>query len=165
MEVRPVRGREWDVLAWLWQCFRHDLAPIVSGLPYADGRYQVRGLAKVRSSEVAAYIAWRPHPNTGEASPIGFALVDGLTTDRQSLAALWVAPAVRREGVGRRLALDVLGRHGGPWAVAFQHDNEVAGPFWRRVADEAFGPSAWREEEEPVHGRPAAPPDHWIRTT
>jgi predicted acetyltransferase len=91
-------------------------------------------------------------------------MVDGLIGDRRSLAAMWVAPVVRREGVGRRLALDVLHRHDGPWAVAFQHDNRVAAEFWRRIADEAFGAGAWREEEEPVPGRPGAPPDHWIRT-
>jgi GNAT superfamily N-acetyltransferase len=165
MEVRPVGNGEWEILAWLWQCFRNDLAMIVSGLPYADGRYQARGLPRGPSPDVAGYLAWRPHPNTAVAAPIGFAVVDGLTADRRSLAALWVAPVVRREGVGRRLALDALRRHDGPWAVTFQHDNRPAGAFWRRIADEAFGPSAWREDQEPVPGRPAAPPDHWIRTT
>ena len=32
------------IVAWLWQAFRHDLAPIVNGLPYADGRYQAAPL-------------------------------------------------------------------------------------------------------------------------
>ncbi len=164
IDVRPVGDDEWEVVAWLWQCFRHDLAIIVSGLPYADGRYQTRGLPSRPSADVAGYLAWRPHPNTGQAAPIGFALVDGLTGDRRSLAALWVAPVVRREGVGRRLALDVIGRHPGPWAVAFQHDNVEAGEFWRRVADKAFGCDAWREEERRVPGVPSAPPDHWIAT-
>lgn len=164
IDVRPVGDDEWEVVAWLWQCFRHDLAIIVSGLPYADGRYQTRGLPSRPSADVAGYLAWRPHPNTGQAAPIGFALVDGLTGDRRSLAALWVAPVVRREGVGRRLALDVIGRHPGPWAVAFQHDNVEAGEFWRRVADKAFGCDAWHEEERRVPGVPSAPPDHWIAT-
>jgi GNAT superfamily N-acetyltransferase len=164
-EIRPVDDHEWDILAWLWQCFRHDLATIVSGLPYPDGRYQARRLPQRPTPEVAAYLAWRPHPNTSEVAPIGFAIVEGLTAGRRSLAALWVAPVVRREGVGRKLALDVIRRHEGPWAVAFQHDNGPAGEFWRCVADEAFGPSAWREEEEPVVDRPTAAPDHWIRTT
>lgn len=79
MEIRPARDTDWDVIAWLWQCFRHDLAGVVSGLPYADGRYQTRGLPDGSSSGVASYLAWRPHPNTGETAPIGFAVVDGLT--------------------------------------------------------------------------------------
>lgn len=163
-DVRPVRDDEWGVVAWLWQCFRHDLAPIVSGLPYADGRYQTRGLPEHESDDVAGYLAWRAHPKNGEPAPVGFALVDGLTGARRSLAAMWVAPVVRREGLGRRLALDVIGRHVGPWSVAFQHDNVEAGRFWRRVADEAFGRGAWREEERRVPEVPGAPPDHWIET-
>jgi len=164
IDFRPVGDDEWEVVAWLWQCFKHDLALIVSGLPYADGRYQTRGLPSCSSADVAGYLAWRPHPNTGQGAPIGFVLVDGLTGDRRSLAALWVAPVVRREGVGRRLALNVFGRHHGPWSVAFQHDNVQAGDFWRRVADEAFGRDGWSEEERQVPGVHSAPLDHWIKT-
>lgn len=164
MDVRLVSDGEWEVVAWLWQCFRHDLATVVSGLPYADGRYQTRGLPDRSSPDVAGYLAWRPHPKTGEAAPIGFALVDGLTKHRRSLAALWVAPVVRREGVGRQLALDVIARHPGHWSVAFQHDNVQAGKFWRQVADQAFGNGSWHESRKPVPDVPGAPPDHWIET-
>lgn len=163
--VRPVAEDQWQIVAWLWQCFRHDLAPIVSGLPYADGRYQTRELETYPAPDRAGYLAWRPHPRTGEDAPVGFALVDGLTGERRSLAALWVAPAVRRDGVGMRLALDVIGRHPGAWTVAFQHDNHQAGAFWRRVADAAFGAGRWREDTRPVPGLPEAPRDHWIETT
>ena len=151
-------------MGWLWQCFRHDLALTVSGLPYADGRYQARRLAAYPAPDRAGYLAWRPHPNTGEDAPIGFALVDGLGGERRSLDALWVAPVVRREGVGMRLALDVFARHRGPWSVAFQHDNDRAAAFWRRAADAAFGPGRWREDIRAVPGRPGVPPDHWIET-
>ena len=144
--------------------FRHDLATIVSGLPYADGRYQTRGLPDGTSLDVAGYLAWNPHPKTGERAPVGFAIVDGLTRHRRSLAALWVAPVVRRYGVGRQLALHVISRHPGPWSVAFQHENVQAGKFWRRVADEAFGDGSWQESQKPVPGVPTAPSDHWIET-
>ena len=40
LSIRPVTDDQWPIVAWLWQAFRHDLAPIVRGLPYADGRYQ-----------------------------------------------------------------------------------------------------------------------------
>lgn len=164
LDVRPVGDRDWEVVAWLWQCFRHDLAETVSALPYSDGRYQTGGLPERPSPDVAGYLAWRAHPKTGEAAPIGFAVVDGLTQQRRSLTALWVAPVVRRGGVARRLTLDVIARHREPWSVAFQHDNVAAGEFWRRLADEAFGPTGWREVRRPVPGVPDAPPDHWIET-
>jgi GNAT superfamily N-acetyltransferase len=162
--VRPVGVDQWGIVAWLWQCFRQDLALMVSGLPYADGRYQAGELAAFPTPDGAGYLAWRPHPNTGEEAPIGFALVDGLSSARRSLLALWVAPAVRGEGVGRQLALDVIARHPGPWAVAFQHENTSAGTFWRRVADAAFGSGGWREGARHVPGRADLPPDHWIET-
>lgn len=38
MIVRPVAVHEWDVVAWLWPDFRHDLAVAGGGLSYADGR-------------------------------------------------------------------------------------------------------------------------------
>ena len=44
------------IVAWLWQAFRQDLAPIVSGLPYADGRYQAAELLRFPSSDGAGYL-------------------------------------------------------------------------------------------------------------
>jgi hypothetical protein len=42
--LRGVDDDAWEVVAWLWQLFRHDLAVVVGGLPYADGRFQARSL-------------------------------------------------------------------------------------------------------------------------
>lgn len=160
--VSPVQDGQWSVVAWLWQAFRQDLAGVVSGLPYADGRYQAAPLDHYPSPNATGYLAWRPHPNTGEEAPIGFVLVDGLRDERRSLAALWVATVARRGGVGRTLAADVLARHAGPWSIGFQHDNVTAAAFWRVVADEAFGPGGWVEVRRPVPGRPQVPADHFI---
>jgi predicted acetyltransferase len=163
--VVPVADDQWGVVAWLWQAYRQDLATVVNGLPYADGRYQCQELSRFPSADGAGYIAWRPHPNTCEDAPIGFAIVDGLQGPRRSVAGFWVASAARRNGAGRTLALDVLARHPGPWTIAFQHDNTGAGDFWRGTADAAFGNGCWSEEQRPVPGRPEVPPDHWIETT
>jgi predicted acetyltransferase len=162
--LRPVRDDEWGVVAWLWQAFREDLSPVVRGLPYADGRFQAAGLAGFPSDDGVGYLATAPHPNTGEEAPVAFALVDGLQSERRTIAAFWVAPPLRRTGLGGALAEAVLARHPGPWEVAFQHGNTGAGAFWRRVADRAFGAGRWTETEQPVPDRPAVPPDHFIRT-
>jgi hypothetical protein len=69
---------------------------------------------------------------------------------------------VRREGLGRLFAREVLGKHDGPWRIGFQHENGGASAFWRKVADEVFGPNRWSEGEEPVPGKPDVPPDHFI---
>jgi hypothetical protein len=162
--IRPVSDDQWEIVAWLWQAFRHDLAPIVNGLPYADGRYQAADLLRFPSPDGAGYLAWRPHPNTGEDAPLGFAIIDGLSGGRRSVTAFWVAPPVRREGIGRRLAIEVLSRHEGPWSIGFQHDNTSAGKFWREIAETVFGPGRWSEHRRAVPGKPHVPPDHFIES-
>ena len=160
-----VADSEWSIVAWLWQAFREDLSPVVHGLPYADGRFGAAPLEGFPSDDGVGYLARSPHPNSGAPAPVAFALVSGLRGPSRSLAAFWVAPPLRRTGLGRALALAVLDRHPGPWQIGFQHDNRGAGAFWRRVADAAFGPGGWAETEESVPGRPHVAPDHFIRTT
>ena len=164
MTVLPVGDDQWDVVAWLWQDFRHDLAPVVHGFPYADGRYRHEWLDEYPAPDRCGYLLWQPHPNTGADAPVAFALVRGLDTDTCLMQSFFVVPAARREGLGRRFALDVIGRHPGAWEVPFQHDNAAAGEFWRAVARDAFDES-WTETKEPVPDKPDVPLDHWIRTT
>lgn len=123
-----------------------------------------RAARPVPSSDSAGYLVWRPHPKTGEDAPVGFALVDGLERDRRSVVGFWVAPVVRREGVGRVLAVEVLSRHNGPWSIGFQHENVAAGVFWRDVANAVFSPGRWSEEQRPVPGLSDVPPDHFIES-
>ncbi|MEP9361408.1 GNAT family N-acetyltransferase [Nocardioides sp. CN2-186] len=163
MTVRPVDDDQWEVVAWLWQAYRHDLSEVVHGFPYADGRYQHAGLDGYPRPDAVGYLDWRPHPNTGEDAPVAFAVVGGLDAARRTVDAFFVVPAARRGGTGRALAADVIARHPGAWEIAFQDGNVSAGHFWRAVARDAWG-DAWTETEEPVPGKPDLPPDHWIRT-
>jgi hypothetical protein len=164
VDIRAVLDDQWDIVAWLWQVFRNDLATIVNGLPYSDGRYQASRLAGFPSSDGAGYLAWRAHPNSGLDAPVGFALVDGLEQLHRSVVGFWVAPALRRSGLGHQLATHVLSRHAGPWSIAFQHENSQAATFWRGVADSAFGAGRWSETRRPVGGVPDVPPDHVIES-
>jgi predicted acetyltransferase len=161
--LRPVQDDQWDVVAWLWQAFRQDLSPVVQGLPYADGRFGTAPLDRFPSADGAGYLAWQPHPNTGEEAPVAFALVGGLEGPCRTISAFWAAAPVRRAGFGTALALAVLARHPGPWEIGFQHDNAAAAAFWRRVAGLAF-PGGWSEVRQDVPGRPDAPPDHFLRS-
>ncbi|MFC4783647.1 GNAT family N-acetyltransferase [Nocardioides sp. MAHUQ-72] len=155
---RATGGQDWTVIAWLWQAYRQDLAPIVGAFPRSDGRYNHAWLDDWAVSEDAAgYLA-----HEGEA-PVAFAVVNRLREGPRGIGAFWVAPVVRRSGLGRRLALDVIGRHPGPWEIAFQDENVGAGRFWRAIADEVF--DGWTEEARPVPGKPEVPPDHWISGT
>ncbi len=154
--------QDFETLAWLWQCFRHDLAPFTNGFPLPDGRYQPRGLPTEPADDVAAYLVRQPHPRTGEPAPVAFIVVKGLTEERNNLNALWVSPGVRSSGLGRNLALEVIRQHPGDWKIAFQASNVRAAVFWRRLADEAFG--TWHEVQRPVPHAPQGPPDHWIES-
>lgn len=162
--LRPVSDDEWSILAWLWQSYRHDLAKIVNGFPYADGRYQAATLNQFPMTDGVAYLAWRPHPKIGDDAPIAFALIKGLTGERRSIEGFWVTPAARGAGIGMTLAKRVLSLHEGPWVIAFQHDNVGAGVFWRRVANSVFGREQWSEEMRAVPGLPAAAFDHFIQS-
>lgn len=162
LDVRVVGDAEWGVVAWLWQDFRHDLGPVVGELPRADGRYQHAWLDEYPAPDRCGYLAWLPHPRTGEEVPAAFALVRALDVGAPLMQAFFVVPAARRSGRGTAVALDVISRHDGAWSIPFQHDNVGAGHFWRRVATAAWGPG-WTETTEPVPGKPEVPPDHWIR--
>ncbi|HEY0952027.1 GNAT family N-acetyltransferase [Nocardioides sp.] len=162
--VRPVADSEWGIVAWLWQDFRHDLGAIVGGFPYADGRYRHEWLDEHPRADGAGYLAWRPHPNTGEDAPVAFATVRGVGSGTCTMQAFFVVPAARRGGLGGWLAREIVERHPGAWSIPFQHGNEAAAAFWRGVASELWG-EAWAEAEESVPGKPDLPPDHWIRTT
>jgi predicted acetyltransferase len=166
MRIDPVADDEWPLVAWLWQAYRSDLALIVSGLPYDDGRYAHGPLDTYPAPDRTGYLARQPHPNTGTDAPVGFALVSGIGTDRRTMDAFWTAPAARRGGLGLALASYVVTQHPGAWTIAFQDDNGAAAGFWRRVATDLFGPEgeAWTEELRPVPGKPDVPPDHWIES-
>lgn len=163
MTVLPVADDQWDVVAWLWQAFRHDLSEVVGGLPYADGRYQHAWLDEHPRPDGAGYLAWQAHPKTGEQAPVAFATVRGVGSGTCTMQAFFVVPAARRGGLGRRIARDVVGRHRERWQIPFQHDNVAAGGFWRAVAGDLWG-EGWTEVREPVPGQPDVPPDHWIRS-
>jgi len=161
-QIVPVAN--WDMLAWLWQAYRTDMAPYVNGLPYADGRYAHGPLDAYPAPDREGWLALLPHPNSGEPAPVGFGLVAGLGGARRTVDAFWVASTMRRTGLGRHFALDLISRFDGPWEIAFQHENVAAGHFWRAVAQAAFG-DAWTEERRPVPHRPQVPSDHWIIST
>jgi predicted acetyltransferase len=156
---------QWEIVGWLWQAFRNDMARVVSqSFPYPDGRYRTTPIDGYPGPGREGWLAWAPHPHLGEDAPVGFALVSAVGTPEQALSEFFVVPAARRTGIGRAFAAHVLAQHPAPWTVAFQDANTDAAAFWRRTWTEAYG-AGWVETEEPVPGKPDVPPDHWIRTT
>ncbi|MFC7741008.1 GNAT family N-acetyltransferase [Nocardiopsis composta] len=94
-------------------------------------------------------------------APAGFVLTRPLDDGAEAIGEFFVVRAVRRQGVGRWAAQEVLTRRSGRWGVAFQEENPGAARFWREVvASVAAG--GWAEESRPVPGRPELPPDVWL---
>ncbi|MEV0412833.1 GNAT family N-acetyltransferase [Streptomyces sp. NPDC050448] len=151
-ELRPVVER-------LAQLYRHDMSEFLGHLPAADGTFGFGRLPLFfggpgRQALLIQY----------GATPAGFVLTRETDEGATSISAFFVVRALRRRGVGRQAALELLRSQPGRWAIAFQEPNTGAARFWREVATEAVGPDAWHEEKRPVP-EPAAgtvPQDNWI---
>jgi predicted acetyltransferase len=154
--VREVAGESRAVIERLAQLERHDLSEFRGTLPNADGVYEVRWLPLFfEDAERRTYLI------ECDGALAGFALTRPLDGGVTSLTAFFVVRALRRRGVGRKAALELLRQRPGKWGIAFQEENPGAARFWRRVATDAVGP-AWVEEPRPVPGQPDLPPDIWI---
>jgi predicted acetyltransferase len=145
------------LLERLWLMFRHDLSEFQGQLPRADGSYRSERLESVLTGDPdwAGYLF-----HTGD-DPVGFAFVRALGKPVRVLNSFFIVRPVRRHGLGLRAVREVIAQHPGPWEVAFQENNATAVRFWRRVATSVSG-DAWSEEQRPVPGDPAGPPDVWI---
>jgi predicted acetyltransferase len=154
--VRLADETDLPVFERLWLMFRHDISEFGGQLPNPDGTFRSERLQ-------AAFVdpGWEAYLLCDGDRPVGFAIVRGLASRVRVLTAFFVVRAVRRTGIGSRAVREVVGRHPGPWEVAFQDNNLAAVRFWRRVATEIAG-DAWTEEHRPVPGQPGLPPDAWI---
>lgn len=154
--VRLAGPADRPVLERLWLMFQHDMSEFRGALPFPDGTFRSERLqAALSDGDWAAYLF-----ASGER-PVGFAFVRGLGGSKRVLNSFFVVRGARRCGVGLGAVREVVGRHPGEWAVAFQDENAAAVRFWRRVAD-VIAPDAWTEERRPVPGRPDLTPDVWI---
>ena len=156
--VRAVESPEdWAAVEHLWQPYSHDLSEFRGSTPRPDGTFKRGHLDSFRpdDSNVAVYLAAQ-----GDR-PVGFALVRGLERDARVMGEFFVVRSVRRTGVARAFAEQVVRAHPGTWWIAFQEENEKAARFWRRLGAEVLTGSA--EELRGVPGKPYIPPDVWLR--
>ena len=156
--VRAVESPEdWAAVEHLWQPYSHDLSEFRGSTPGPDGTFKRGHLDSFRpdDSDVAVYLAAQ-----GDR-PVGFALVRGLERDARVMGEFFVVRSVRRTGVARAFAEQVVRAHPGTWWIAFQEENEKAARFWRRLGAEVLTDSS--EELREVPDKPYIPPDVWLR--
>jgi predicted acetyltransferase len=77
----------------------------------------------------------------------------------QMISDFFVVRAMRRTGVGREAARQVIAMLPGRWAIGFQACSPGVRRFWSTVAADACGRNWETHDDPPVAGRP---PDSWI---
>ncbi len=153
VELVPVDRSHRAVLENLGQLYRHDLSEAYGHLPNPDGTFNNRRLDLFRTDPLRR--AWLINVAGGLGGFVMTAPADAGTT----ISDFFVVRALRRTGVGRQAARQVIAMFPGRWSIGFQTYNPGAQRFWSQVASEAAG-DAWRSyDDPPVDGRP---PDTWI---
>lgn len=140
----------------LWQCYQHDLSEFRGNLPGPDGRY--------RADRVTLYLGSPDHTAfliETDDSPAGFVMTRKGDDSGHVLGEFFVVRPMRRRGLGRTVATDVISRHPGRWEIAFQEANARAARFWTGIARELAG-TEWAVAPRQAPDRPDAPPDLWL---
>ncbi|MGZ4560629.1 MAG: GNAT family N-acetyltransferase [Oryzihumus sp.] len=153
--IEPLTASDQFLVENLWQCYQHDLSEFRGSLPGPDGRYM--------NSRVATYLASRDRSAfliKVDEAPAGFVMIRE-DDDTRVLGEFFVVRPLRRQGVGRTVATDVLNSHPGRWELAFQEANQQAGRFWTDIATRLAG-NTWTVAPRPVPERPDSPPDLWL---
>jgi predicted acetyltransferase len=154
--LRELTDANVAVVERLWQLYSHDMSEVRGTLPNDEGLYKPGRLpGYLEDDGTAGYLI------SHDGAPAGFAFVAGLDTDLRHMGDFFVVRAVRRKGVGYRVARELLDRHPGAWEIGFQGSNRGAPEFWRRLASDAVGED-WVEERRPVPNKPHIPHDHFI---
>ena len=162
VELVPVDRSHRAVLENLGQLYRHDLSEALGHLPNQDGTFNNRRLDRFLAEVDPGHRAWlitaagrlggfvmtAPFEGDGDSGPGGTSVSD-----------FFVVRALRRSGVGRAAAREVIAMFPGRWSIGFQSYNRGAQRFWSQVASDVAGDQWTSYDDPPVAGRP---PDSWI---
>jgi predicted acetyltransferase len=156
VELRQATRSDRAVLGNLGQLYRHDLSEAYRHLPNPDGTFNNRRLDLFLAQADPRERAWL----IMVAGALGgFVMTAPATDGGMVVSDFFVVRALRRTGVGREAARQVIAMTPGLWSVGFQRYNAGVEHFWSQVASDAAG-NAWSTHDDPpVQGRP---PDTWI---
>ncbi|MFN8167796.1 MAG: GNAT family N-acetyltransferase [Candidatus Nanopelagicales bacterium] len=131
-QARPVVER-------LAQLERHDLSGLGGWVPGDDGLFEVPRLHRFFDEpDHDAYLV------RSDDALAGFALVRPFEDGAHFIHSFFVVRSLRRHGVGRAAAGQLIRGTGGLWAIAFLEEYAAAGAFWRTVARDVAG-QRWTE--------------------
>jgi predicted acetyltransferase len=156
VELRPVTRSDRAVLENLGQLYRHDLSEAYRHLPNPDGTFNNRRLDLFLAGTDSHYQAWLI---IVAGALGGFVMTSPARDGGMSISDFFIVRALRRTGVGREAARQIIAMTPGRWSIAFQTYNRGGQPFWTQVASDAAGDTWATHDDPPVEGRP---PDTWI---
>ena len=140
----------------LGQLYRYDLSEAYRHVPNRDGTFNNRRLDLFLAGADPAHRAWLI---TAAGALCGFVMTSPASDGGTSISDFFVVRALRRSGVGREAARQVIAMFPGQWSIGFQTYNPGAERFWSQVASDAAGDRWATHDDPPVAGRP---PDTWI---
>jgi predicted acetyltransferase len=152
----PVDRSHRAVLQNLGQLYRYDLAAAYQHLPNLDGTFNNRRLDRFLAEADPDRYAWLIMV-AGQLG--GFVMTAPAADGGTSIADFFVVRTLRRTGVGRNAAHQVIALFPGRWSIAFQRYNPGAEPFWTGVATNLVGDD-WEIHDGPIVDN--RPPDTWL---
>ena len=146
------------MLQHLGQLYRYDLSGPYGLVPNPDGTFNNRRLDRFLAEADPAVRAWLI---TAAGSLGGFVMTAPADDGGRSISDFFVVHALRRCGVGREAARQVIAMTPGPWRIAFQAYNPGAQRFWSQIASDAAG-DRWAMHDDPPGQRDTWKVDTWI---
>ncbi|BEL08319.1 hypothetical protein Q0Z83_065100 [Actinoplanes sichuanensis] len=156
VELRPVGRADRAVLTNLGQLFRHDLSESYGHVPNDDGSFNDRSVDLFLAGADPEARGWLI---TAAGRTGGFVLTAAHPDGGRTISAFFVVRGLRRTGVGRIAALEVIRMVPGRWVIGFQRYNPGVEDFWSAIATELTG-DKWRIHDGPTPE--TRPPDTFI---
>jgi predicted acetyltransferase len=158
VELIPVGRSHRAVLGNLGQLYRHDLSGPYGLVPNLDGTFNNRRLDLFLAEADPAVGAWLI---MAAGSLGGFVMTAPADGGGRSISDFFIVRALRRCGVGREAACQVIAMTPGPWRIAFQAYNPGAQRFWSQVASDAVG-DQWAMHDDPSGLQDTWKVDTWV---
>jgi predicted acetyltransferase len=144
------------VLQNLGQLYRYDLSEPYGHVPNPDGTFNNRRLDLFLADTDPQVRAWLI---TAAGAIGGFAMAAPAPGRGMTIYDFFVVRALRRTGVGREAARQVIAMFPGKWSIGFQVYNPGAQRFWSQAATDA-AEDRWSMYDDPAPAN--RPPDTWI---
>ncbi|MFF0472108.1 GNAT family N-acetyltransferase [Micromonospora zamorensis] len=144
------------MLGNLGQLYRHDLSEAYGHLPNDDGTFNDRPLDRFLAGVDPQHRAWLI---TAAGRTAGFAMTTPAEDGGTSITSFFIVRALRRTGVGRAAAVQVLSLLPGRWSIGFQRYNPGVEAFWSQVATQVVG-DTWKTHDGPTPE--TRPPDTFL---